>query len=150
MTKGEEARAIFESGCANCAQAVLCAFAKEVGTDTETLARVASGFGGGMGRLRGQCGAVSGMCMAAGLLRGHGLAGEDGDKAATYRMTQELIAAFREKHGSTVCRELLGGNPSTDPTPTPRTAEFYRTRPCGGYIADAAEILDAYLKRTAR
>ena len=72
MTEKQQAAvALFESGSVNCAQAVLCTFAPELGMDKDTLARIASGFGGGVGRLRGMCGAVSGMCMAAGALYGY-------------------------------------------------------------------------------
>ena len=125
----------------NCAQAVVAAFHEELGMTESEAARLSSSFGGGMGRMRETCGAVSGMLLVAGLLWGYGTPGDDEAKAAHYRLVQEMAAKFRERTGSLICRELLG-NPPSDPNPTPRTADFYKTRPCAGFVALAAEILD--------
>ena len=125
----------------NCAQAVVTAFHKELGMTESEAARLSSSFGGGMGRMRETCGAVSGMLLVAGLLWGYDTPGDDESKAAHYRLVQKLAALFRDRTGSIICRELLGSPPS-DPNPTPRTAEFYKTRPCAGFVALAAEILD--------
>ena len=125
----------------NCAQAVVAAFHEELGMTESEAARLSSSFGGGMGRMRETCGAVSGMLLVAGLLWGYGTPGDDEAKAAHYRLVQEMAAKFRERTGSLICRELLG-NPPSDPNPTPRTADFYKTRPCTGFVALAAEILD--------
>ena len=125
----------------NCSQAVVTAFHEELGLTESEAARLASSFGGGMGRMRETCGAVSGMLLVAGLLWGYDTPGDDQSKAAHYRLVQKLAGIFRERTGSLVCRELLG-NPSSDPNPTPRTQEFYKTRPCAGFVALAAEILD--------
>ena len=125
----------------NCAQAVVAAFHEELGMTESEAARLSSSFGGGMGRMRETCGAVSGMLLVAGLLWGYGTPGDDEAKAAHYRLVQEMAAKFRERTGSLICRELLG-NPPSDPNPTPRTADFYKTRPCSGFVALAAEILD--------
>ena len=125
----------------NCAQAVVTAFHGELGMTESEAARLSSSFGGGMGRMRETCGAVSGMLLVAGLLWGYDIPGDDDAKAAHYRLVQKLAGKFRERTGSLVCRELLGSPPS-DPNPTPRTADFYKTRPCAGFVALAAEILD--------
>ena len=125
----------------NCAQAVVAAFHEELGMTESEAARLSSSFGGGMGRMRETCGAVSGMLLVAGLLWGYGTPGDDEAKADHYRLVQEMAAKFRERTGSLICRELLG-NPPSDPNPTPRTADFYKTRPCAGFVALAAEILD--------
>ena len=113
-------------------------------TESEA-ARLSSSFGGGMGRMRETCGAVSGMLLVAGLLWGYGTPGDDEAKAAHYRLVQEMAAKFRERTGSLICRELLG-NPPSDPNPTPRDAEFYQKRPCARLVALAAQILDDYIR----
>ena len=105
---------------------------------------MASSFGGGMGRLREVCGAVSGMLMVAGLLYGYDTPGDDIQKKAHYSLVQELAGKFREQTGSIICREILR-NPSTDPTPSPRTAEYYKSRPCAWMVVLAARILDEYI-----
>lgn len=147
MTEKQQAAvALFESGSVNCAQAVLCAFAPELGMDKDTLARLASGFGGGVGRLRGMCGAVSGMCMAASMLYGYGLEDSDEQKAATYAVIQRLVKGFEAAHGTINCGELMRSlAEKKEPTPTPRTEEFYATRPCSRFVATAAALLEAYI-----
>ena len=140
MDHGALSKEMFCKGY-NCAQAVVAAFHEELGMTESEAARLSSSFGGGMGRMRETCGAVSGMLLVAGLLWGYGTPGDDEAKAAHYRLVQEMAAKFRERTGSLICRELLG-NPPSDPNPTPRTADFYKTRPCAGFVALAAEILD--------
>lgn len=128
----------------NCAQSVVVAFCDVTGLDKDFSARMASSFGGGMGRLREVCGAVSGMLMVLGLLYGYDTPGDDISKKAQYRDVQALCGQFREEVGSIVCREILK-NPSTDPTPSPRTAEYYAVRPCARMVMTAARILDGYI-----
>ena len=135
---------LFLSG-SNCAQAVLLAFSDVTGMDHQTAAKFSSSFGGGMGRLREVCGAVSGMLMVAGLLYGYEDPGEgDCNKKEHYQRVQYLAGKFREEVGSIVCREILK-NPPTDPNPSPRTAEYYKTRPCTRMVMTAARILDEYI-----
>ncbi len=140
------ARENFKKGY-NCAQSFLLAFTPEAGLDRGTAARIASSFGGGMGRLREVCGAVSGMFMVAGLLYGGYPSDDDGAKAAHYKRIQKLAAAFRERYGTLLCRELLGLPEGPDHyVPSPRTSEYYARRPCEDIIAGAAEILAAYVE----
>lgn len=146
MTRGEAAKERFQNGY-NCAQAVLLSFSDLTGLDEKTAMRIASSFGGGMGRLREVCGAVSGMFMAAGLIYGQDAVPDNKEKSAHYAMLQGLAARFREENGSIVCRELLAGvTRDTSPNAEPRTEAYYKKRPCGELCAMAAEILDAYIK----
>ncbi len=129
----------------NCAQAITVAFSDVTGLDRDFSARMASSFGGGMGRLREVCGAVSGMFMVAGLLYGYDSTDDDVAKKAHYTLVQELAAQFREQAGSIICREILK-NPPSDPNPSPRTAEYYQKRPCARMVVLAAQILDRYIE----
>ena len=135
---------LFLGGC-NCAQAVFLAFSDVTGIDRKLAAKLSSPFGGGMGRMREVCGAVSGMLMVAGLLYGYDTPGDDVSKKAHYHLVQDLAGQFREQTGSIVCREILK-NPPSDPNPTPRTAEFYAQRPCTRMVMLAGQILDAYIR----
>ena len=131
----------------NCAQAVLCAVADRCGLDRETALKLASGFGGGIARQREVCGAITGMCMAADLIRGPV---EGSDKAAKdehYAFIRGLCDAFREETGSIVCRELLGLAPkqADPPVSEARTAAYYKKRPCAELVALAAKILSERL-----
>ena len=128
----------------NCAQAVAVAFSDVTGLDDKFSAKLASSFGGGMGRMREVCGAVSGMLMVAGLLYGYEAPDPDMQKGH-YALVQELAGKFKEQVGSIICRELLQ-NPPSDPKPTPRTEEFYKVRPCARFVVLAAQILDEYIK----
>ena len=144
MTHPELAKHFFENGH-NCAQAVFLAFSDLTGVERESALRLSSSFGGGMGRLREVCGAVSGMFMAAGLLYGTTDAATQEEKAAHYARIQVLAAAFREKHGTILCRELLGIDADGNPTPDARTPKYYKNRPCSQLCYDAAQILDDYI-----
>lgn len=145
MTHGEQAKYNFEHGY-NCAQAVLLAFSDLTGLDETTALKLASSFGGGMGRLREVCGAVSGMFMVAGLLFDGGIVGVQEAKAAHYARIQTLAARFREKNGSYICRELIANvKTPTGPVPEPRTPEYYQKRSCADLCRCAAELLDEML-----
>ena len=141
----ENGRKLFKEGY-NCAQAVFCTFADDLGIDFETALKLASSFGGGMGRLREVCGAVSAMFVAAGLKYGYTSPDNDKIKAEHYKRIQELAEKFKEKHNTIICRELLGLKCKTDsPIPEKRTDEYYKNRPCEQIIADACEIMADYL-----
>ena len=144
MDHGMKAAELFLQGY-NCSQAVMVAFCDVTGLEPDFAAKMASSFGGGMGRMREVCGAVSGMLMVAGLLYGYDTPGDDGSKKAHYARVQQLAGAFREEIGSIVCREILK-NPPSDPNPSPRTAEYYAQRPCARMVLLAAQILDKYLE----
>ena len=144
MERGEFAAELFVKGY-NCAQTLAVAFCDETGMTPDQAARMASSFGGGMGRMREVCGAVSGMLLVAGLLYGYGTPGDDASKKEHYTRVQYLAGRFREQVGSIVCREIQK-NPPSDPSPTPRTAEFYKVRPCARMVALAADILEEYIR----
>ena len=143
MDHGIKAAELFLSG-SNCAQAVAVAFCDVTGMDEKTAARTVSAFGGGMGRLREVCGAVSGMFFVLSVLYGYDTPGDDISKKQLYTEVQELAAKFREQCGSIICREILG-NPPTDPNPSPRTAEYYRVRPCARMVLVAGQLMDEFI-----
>ena len=128
----------------NCAQAVAVAFSDVTGMDKKEAARLAAPFGGGMGRMREVCGAVSGMYMVLGLLYGYDSSDADSKKKELYRQVQELAEKFREENGSIICREILK-NPPSDPNPSPRTAEYYAKRPCARMVMTAARLMDEFI-----
>ena len=147
MGKAEEARANFYKGY-NCAQSVLLAFAGECGLTESQAARIGASLGGGMGRLREVCGALSAILVLDGLLEGYETPGDASAKAAHYARVQALAAAFREEHGAILCRELLKLPAGASvPTPEARTPEYYRQRPCPELCASAARIFEEYLRR---
>ena len=141
----EKACTNFKNGY-NCAQAVLLAFAEVLGIDDVFALKLASSFGGGMGRLREVCGAVSAMFMIAGLLKGYTEPNNDEIKAQHYKLIQNLGNEFKSRCGSIICRELLGLPDGADsPIPSKRTDEYYQQRPCENCIKTAAEIIETNL-----
>ena len=143
MDHGERAAELFLSGY-NCAQSVAVAFCDVTGMDEKTAARMASAFGGGMGRMREVCGAVSGMLMVLSVLYGYDTPGDDVSKKELYTRVQALAGRFREEVGSIVCREILK-NPPSDPNPSPRTEEYYKKRPCARMVLTAGRIVDEFM-----
>lgn len=143
MDHGMKAAELFLGGY-NCAQSVAVAFCDVTGLEEKFAARMVSSFGGGMGRIREVCGAVSGMFFVLGLLYGYDTPGDDVSKKRLYTDVQALAAKFREQCGSIVCREILN-NPPSDPNPTPRTAEFYKVRPCARMVLVAGQLMDEFI-----
>ena len=133
--KAAAAKALFMEGY-NCSQAVVGAWAEDIGLDSETAYKIASGFGGGIGRMREVCGTVTGMYMALGLARGYSDSKDNADKKRVYTEVQQLAERFKEDNGSIICRDLLGMRAKAKDTPTPseRTEKY------------AADLLDEYLK----
>lgn len=140
MSRGQKAEEYFKSGY-NCAQAVVMAFADVIGGDTQAYLRLSSSFGGGIGRLREVCGAFSGSCMVAGLLRGYD--NENGvDKGSHYALIQRLALKNKLQNGSIICKELLGATVNlSSADPSIRTAEYVKKRPCAELCRIAADIL---------
>ena len=145
---GDRAFSLFYEGY-NCAQAVFCAFSEDTGISMSSSARIASSFGGGMGRLREVCGAVSGAFLVLGTLIGYADPAEPALKAAHYKVVQDFARRFREANSSIVCRELLKGV-ETAPglVPEARTPEFYRKRPCPELIRQAAVLAAQLIEET--
>lgn len=143
--RGDKAKQLFLSGY-NCAQAVLMAFSDITGFDEKTSAMLASGFGGGMGRMREVCGTVSAMFMIVGTVNGYDDPKDNENKKRTYAMIQQLAGEFKEINGSIICKELLGlEKPEGTHIPEQRTAEYYKKRPCAELVKISAEITEKYL-----
>ncbi len=143
MDKGRIAVDNFKSGL-NCAQAVVLAFKDELKIDELTLKKMSIAFGGGLGRQRLTCGAVSGMCMVLGMILSNGT-----DKLSIYEVVQKACADFKTEVGSIICGELLDGVSAKNISPKPdeRTEEYYKKRPCAELCRLAAEITQKYLTK---
>ena len=134
----------------NCAQSVVLAFShlikEKTGIDESQLVRMVSPFGGGMGRLREVCGAVSGMFFVLGALEGYDNPKDNTGKTGLYEDVQLLAERFEKENGSIICRNLLGLKEGREnPVPEERSEEYYRRRPCAEMVRSAAEILDDFL-----
>ena len=127
---------LFASGV-NCAQAVLMTYADIAGLTQEQAARVACGLGGGIGRLRDNCGAFSS-------------AAKPEHRPQTYARVQRVYRAFIARNGSICCAELLGREKKPEsPTPDARTNAYYSSRPCAKIIRMTCKIIDEMLAENA-
>ena len=145
--RSEKAVAYFKKGY-NCAQSVVLAYGDLLEMEEETLAKLASSFGGGMGRLREVCGSVSGMFMAYGMLKGYSQPEDTEGKKKQYKTVQEMASAFSKCHGSIICRDILKKQAGPDDfIPDERTETYYISRPCEKCVADAAKILENFLRK---
>lgn len=146
MSKREVAIALFEEGY-NCAQAVSAAFCEETGMTKDAMVKLASGFGGGFGRLREVCGAVSGMVLVANILYGYESPTDNEAKMKHYKDIQSVILEFKSRNGTYICKELLNlpDNDPKSPVPEKRTAEYYKKRPCKEIVGEAADILEKFI-----
>lgn len=121
-SRSEQAADRKRSGKYNCAQSVAVTYADITGLDAQTVMAVTSAFGTGMGTMEGTCGALVGAGVVTGALIN--------DRVRARMAMKNIITAFREKNGATVCRDLKGvgtGCPLRD---------------CNGCVADAAEIME--------
>ena len=131
----------------NCSQAVFLAFEELYALDRKVALMISSSFGGGMGRLREVCGAVSGMFLVAGILYGYSGAREIERKKEHYARIQYLANEFKKYNPSIICRELLGIQTQIEsPIPETRTEQYYKKRPCIMLVKVAAVIMEEYIQ----
>lgn len=142
MERSEKALEYFDTDF-NCSQSVLVAFAKDLGLSEDEALKVATAFGGGMGRQQLTCGAVTGAAMALGLKYGKGLNDSNDKKQLTYDKTIELFNEFTGLNGSTGCRKLLNDLDMTDEKDHKMIVEknLFHTN-CRKYVADAVTITE--------
>lgn len=143
---GDKAEALFREGY-NCAQAVLLAFEDVTGLNKETASAISSSFGGGLGRMREVCGAVSGAAMVLGIVKGNYPPEDHRKKSGHYKLIQEFAEKFKAENGSIICRELLKGTGSeSGNTPEKRTENYYKKRPCPLIVRSSADIVAGMLR----
>lgn len=141
----KKAMDLFKEGY-NCSQAVFLAFEDKLHIDRNVALKLSSSLGGGMGRLREVCGAVSGMFLVAGVLYGYDDPKDYDKKTEHYARIQQLAKEFETLNDSIICRDLLGlGKEKEGPAPDRRTDEYYKKRPCAELVGIAAAIMEQYI-----
>jgi C_GCAxxG_C_C family probable redox protein len=115
-----------------------------LGLKSDSIPRIATPFGGGLGHSGLVCGAISGACMAIGLVRGRRSADDPRDPA--YDGAQKLVELFVEEMKSPLCRELTGFD-----LRTPESVKEFRQsgvpdRVCAPAIVLAARLAVDVLK----
>lgn len=142
MTHREKAEELFLAGY-NCAQAVFCAYCDVTGLEHDVAKRIASSFGGGMGKLREACGAVTAGFAVLGMLYGDYDVTDNKLKSEHYARVRALAESFKEQFGTINCESLIQGIANAKGTdPAERTPEYYKTRPCIRFVGAVCDILD--------
>ena len=141
----DEAVKLFESGY-NCCQAVFATYSDIFGIDRETALKMTNPMGGGVAKMREVCGTVNAIALLTGLRDGNADADNQEAKTRIYDKVQQMASQFKYENGSIVCRQLLGElDNDKNPAPSVRTPEYYGTRPCSKFVADAANIVESML-----
>lgn len=146
MTEKERATALFMEGY-NCSQSVFVAFSSQFGIDEATAKKISAGLGGGLGRQREVCGAISAASMVLGDIVSAQEGADQESKKKNYELVRELCNRFTQKHGTIICREMIKDlAKNKGAAPDERTAEYYQKRPCLRVIGDVSEILTDMLE----
>ena len=148
-TPAETAVAHFTQGF-NCAQSVLLAYGPSLGIEATDCLRLAAPFGAGMARTGSTCGAVTGALMVIGLRLGHTVADDLATKERCYEVARDFLARFHERHGSVICKELLGFDLGTPEGLAEARARDLHTTVCTGLARTAAELLGQVLGEPAK
>ncbi len=124
----------------NCCQTVFSLFAGELGLETETAFKIASGFGGGMACAE-TCGAITGSYMVIGMKYGH-TTPDPVAKENTKTKIKQFNAAFKSKHGSLICKDLTGYDISTEEGQQGAKEEDVFNKKCPEFLKTACNILE--------
>ena len=141
MDKKEFALEQFRSGF-NCAQSVLLAFARDMGIENDVAIRIASGFGGGMGRQQLTCGALSGAYMVIGYLHGKHSFDDDMANEKTVQLIQKFTIAFKNKYGYSDCFGLLGVNLNSEEGKNEAKEKNFYELKCEKFIEYIIDMLE--------
>jgi len=144
MSRAQEAVQYFKQGF-SCSQAVLAAVSEPLGLEKEKALKIAQAFGGGMARMGLTCGAVTGAMLAIGLKHGRTRPEDEEAKERTYRLVHDLLRQFQARHGSIVCRELIGVDLSTPEGHRLGAERGVFDNLCPRFVSDAVEVLERIL-----
>ena len=145
MNKVESAVFSFNNGF-NCCQSLLLAYCQEFGLDSQVASRLSTGFGGGMGRMAGVCGAVTGAFMVLGLKYGKMKAEDNESREKTYMLVKEFAGKFKARNDSIICKDILECDISTRQGLRMAREKALFSKVCPKFVQDAAEILEEMLR----
>ena len=146
MNRSDKALKFYSEGL-NCAQSVIASFADILEIDEETAFRMASGFGGGMGRLQETCGAVTGAFMVIGFLRGKYKEGDEESNEITNNLIQEFSHKFAESHGTINCKALINYDLNTEEGREQANNNDVFNKKCTLLIKTSVELLEEAISK---
>jgi len=146
MDRASDAHELMSAGRMNCSQAVLTAYCEQFGLERRLALKLAQGFGGGMGRMGGICGAVTGAYMVLGLAQ---KMWDDNPRQSldrTYELVREFIQRFKALHGSVICKELISYDLSTREGLAEARNKKIFTTVCPDFVSDSVKILGVMIQ----
>lgn len=144
MDHAQEATHLLDQGY-SCSQSVFSVYAKEYGLDPALAQKIATGFGGGVGRTGNMCGAVSGAILVLGLAHGMNFLEEPEWREKSYSLDKEFIEKFISRFGSIQCPDLLGYNMAIPEELEESKRVGAAKKVCPEVVRGAAEILEEIL-----
>ncbi|MEN8203269.1 MAG: C-GCAxxG-C-C family protein [Bacteroidota bacterium] len=142
MERSEQARELFLSGY-NCAQSVVLSFADDLKYSKELVQKMASGFGGGMGKQQETCGAVTGAIMVLGIMKGETVNNNEELKSEVYGAVKELSRKFKAEFRTTNCMDLIGCDLNTPEGAAKFKDELIMETTCADCVKKAVEIVES-------
>jgi C_GCAxxG_C_C family probable redox protein len=146
MNNIDKAIEFFNTGH-NCSQSIFCAYSSLFGLDYGTAFKIASAFGGGMGRVGNTCGAVTGALMTIGLFSRNTNSEDKENKEKIYELARLFISRFKELNGTVFCRELIGCDISTPEGLEEAFKNNVIENICFNLVKNSALILDEIIKK---
>jgi C_GCAxxG_C_C family probable redox protein len=141
MERSEFAKELFLEGN-NCAQSVVLSFAEDYGYSKELAQKISAGFGGGMGKGQGTCGAVTGAIMVLGIMEGEKASDNNELKSGTYSSVKDLVKKFTDEFKSSSCRDLTACDFNTDSGNEKFKNEGVMEKICAPCVKRAVEIVE--------
>ena len=129
----------------SCSQSIFCAFAPQIGLDYDRAFKIASAFGGGMGRQGNTCGAVSGALMVIGLKFRNTVPSDEDNRNLTYEKAQKFLNKFIELNSSQMCKDLVGFDISSEEALEEAREKGIFEKKCPNFVKTSAEILNSLL-----
>jgi len=128
------------NGGFNCAEAVATAVAEVCAPGQKCFPRVATCFGGGLGRQGETCGAVIGGLLAIAYVQGRGEGEGDEAKSRCYDLARNVVEPFRGRFGGVLCRELIGVDLRTPEGRRIFSEQKLHNKYCTAFVGEAARL----------
>lgn len=124
----------------NCAQSVLLTMFEHWNGENVLIPKIATAFGGGIGRCGSVCGALTGGVMAIGIRYGTNEPSVE-ERLKAYNIANKFYKRFETRNKSVFCKELIGYDLSkADELEKARKKNVFKEK-CVNFIRAAVELL---------
>jgi C_GCAxxG_C_C family probable redox protein len=124
-------------------------FKEYLGIDATIIPKLATGFGGGVGRKGSLCGAFTASIMAIGMKMGRTDPKDRETHFKVYEKCQQFWGKFEKEFGNTNCYDLIGLH-LDDPEESKKWAKTGGREKCTAIVEKTAQILCEFLNKDER